>query len=309
MNPSICPICRNATHSPLTGNANNGTKNVDCQQCGNYTISDEAGEDADGILTENRALASAWLVHNRPAVFDQTHLELVRNGVARPSLTLRALSLLRWLGNKYPAGTRVSVGEIQTTGGVGANPLLPQSWSLNLAEAMFMFYKVLIEELQYVSQLDINHVQISPKGWIALEGRPNSESSVAFVAMWFSEEVQALFVSVIDPAIRDAGFEPLRIDGKEHNNKIDDEIVASIRSARFVVADYTGERGGVYYEAGFAHGLGLPVVFMAKEGTPIHFDTRQYNTIFWKEEDFEDARERLKNRILATLGRGPKASN
>ena len=81
---------------------------------------------------------------------------------------------------------------------------------------------------------------------------------------------------------------------------------SSIRSARFVVADYTGARGGVYYEAGFAHGLGLPVVFMAKEGTTIHFDTRQYNTIFWKAEDLADARERLKNRILATLGRGPK---
>ena len=166
-----------------------------------------------------------------------------------------------------------------------------------------------IEELQYVSPAQTNIVQISPKGWIALEGQANAVSSVGFVAMWFSDEVRELFNNVIDPAIRDAGYEPLRIDSIEHNNKIDDEIVASIRSARFVVADYTGERGGVYYEAGFAHGLGLPVVFMAKEGTAIHFDTRQYNTIFWKAEDFADARERLKNRILATLGRGPKTSN
>ena len=272
-------------------------------------ISDQAGEDADGIHTDHRALASAWLAHNRPAVFDQTHLELVRHGVPRPSLVLRALSLLRWLANKYPAGTPFNVGEIGSRGGVGANPLLPQSWSFNLAEAMFVFHKVLVEELQYVSLAHSNNYQISPKGWIALEGQPNSASSVGFVAMWFSDEVQELFDDVIDPAIRDAGYEPLRIDGKEHNNKIDDEIIASIRSARFVVADYTANRGGVYYEAGFAHGLGLPVIFMARKNQKIHFDTCQYNTIFWEAAELPKARRELTNRILATISRGSLRSN
>ena len=59
-------------------------------------------------------------------------------------------------------------------------------------------------------------------------------------------------------------------------------------------------------EAGFAHGLGLPVIFMCREGDELHFDIRQYNCIFWKLEDLVDAGERLKNRLLATLGQGPK---
>jgi hypothetical protein len=111
---------------------------------------------------------------------------------------------------------------------------------------------------------------------------------------------------VIEPATRAAGYEPLRIDSKQHNGKIDDEIMASIRASRFVVSDFTGNRGGVYYEAGFAHGLGLPVIFMCREGDELHFDIRQYNCIFWKPENFEDAQSQLKNRILATLGQGPK---
>ena len=41
------------------------------------------------------------------------------------------------------------------------------------------------------------------------------------------------------PAIRDAGYEPVRIDQQEHVNKIDDEIIAEIHRARFVVADFT----------------------------------------------------------------------
>jgi hypothetical protein len=54
----------------------------------------------------------------------------------------------------------------------------------------------------------------------------------------------------LQKGISDAGFEPLRINMKEHVNKICDEIIAEIRRSRFVVADYTGQRGGVYYEAG-----------------------------------------------------------
>jgi hypothetical protein len=81
--------------------------------------------------------------------------------------------------------------------------------------------------------------------------------------------------------------------------------MASISGSRFVVADFTGSRGGVYYEAGFADGLDLPVIFMCREGDELHFDIRQYNCIFWKTDGLADARERLKNRILATLGQGP----
>ena len=70
---------------------------------------------------------------------------------------------------------------------------------------------------------------------------------------------------VLNCGIEDAGYEAVRIDEKEHTNKIDDEIIAEIRRSRFVVADFTqgkdGARGGVYYEAGFAHGLGIEVIF------------------------------------------------
>ncbi|MDQ0562299.1 hypothetical protein QO004_004104 [Rhizobium mesoamericanum] len=67
----------------------------------------------------------------------------------------------------------------------------------------------------------------------------SSSSSQAFVAMWFGSEVAAAYNEGIAPAIKDAGYEPMRIDQKEHNNKIDDEIIAEIRRSRFVIADFT----------------------------------------------------------------------
>ena len=127
--------------------------------------------------------------------------------------------------------------------------------------------------------------------------------------MWFDESMNEVYEMGIDPAVRHAGYSPVRIDRKEHANKIDDEIIAEIRRARFVVADFThgkeGVRGGVYYEAGFAQGLDIPVIFSCREDMikELHFDTRQYNHIAWN--DPEELRDRLLKRITALLGDGP----
>ena len=128
--------------------------------------------------------------------------------------------------------------------------------------------------------------------------------------MWFHDSTDNAFAQGIEPAIAEAGYQPLRIDQKEHVNRIDDEIVAEIRRSRFVVADFThgkdGARGGVYHEAGFAHGLNLPVIFTCKKDPEItlHFDTDHYNHIF--RTTTAELREKLKNRILAVIGEGPE---
>ena len=123
--------------------------------------------------------------------------------------------------------------------------------------------------------------------------------------MWFDDSMDEAFEKGIEPAITEAGFRPLRVDRKEHVNKIDDEIIAELRRSRFLVADFThgedGARGGVYYEAGFAHGLNLPVIFTCRKDMmkKLHFDTNHYNHIEWTTP--ADLREKLKNRILAVI--------
>ena len=94
------------------------------------------------------------------------------------------------------------------------------------------------------------------------------DSSQAFVAMWFDDSIIEAYKQGVEKGIKEAGYKPLRIDQKEHINKIDDEIIAEIRRSRFLIADFTqgpdGARGGVYYEAGFAAGLGIPVIYTCK---------------------------------------------
>ncbi len=138
----------------------------------------------------------------------------------------------------------------------------------------------------------------------------NPDSSQCFVAMWFDNSMDDVYEKGFRAAIAAAGYTPLHIDRKpDLIGKIDDEIIAEIRRSRFVVADFThgdgGARGGVYYEAGFAHGLDLPVIFTCRKEMidETHFDTRQFNHILW--ENPEDLRKQLTDRILAAIGQGP----
>ena len=156
------------------------------------------------------------------------------------------------------------------------------------------------------------------KGWPTVDGynrieerRINVDASQAFVAMWFDSSMDETYDNGIEPAIKKAGYKPLKINQKEHVNKIDDEIIAELRRSRFLVADFThgedGARGGVYYEAGFAHGLNLPVIFTCRKDAveTLHFDTNHYNHIVWTTP--AELHEKLKNRILAVIGEGPEA--
>ena len=177
------------------------------------------------------------------------------------------------------------------------NSLESQGWLSPDRQAMgYLGYGITVEGYSYLAEID----------------HAVTDSAQAFVAMWFGESMDEVWEKGFRPAIREAGYEALRIDRKEHLNKVDDEIIAEIRRSRFLVADFTqgetGPRGGVYYEAGFAHGLNIPVVFTCRKDAleKIHFDTRQYPHIVWKTP--EELRDSLAKRISAVLGDGPLKS-
>ena len=118
---------------------------------------------------------------------------------------------------------------------------------------------------------------------------------------------------------RKAGYISVRIDKKDHLEKIDDKIIAEIRRSKFLVVDLTegapvttkdgatkgGTRGSVYYEAGFAYGLDIPVIYTRRRAShnKVPFDIRQYACIFW--DTPEELKSKLAQRISARFGDGP----
>jgi nucleoside 2-deoxyribosyltransferase len=84
-----------------------------------------------------------------------------------------------------------------------------------------------------------------------------------------------------------------------------DRVLGGIRLAPFVIADFTGHRNGVYLEAGFARGLGIPVIHTCLEDQldEAHFDTKQLNHVLWSTP--EELCLKLYHRIMSTIGQGP----
>lgn len=140
------------------------------------------------------------------------------------------------------------------------------------------------------------------EGWTRAHSyeKQRSASKTAFVAMDFSPTMQSAREE-IRKAIKASGYDPVFIDLKEHINQIVPEILYEIKKSRFLVADFTNQRGGVYYEAGYAEGLGIPVIAMCRndDSVNVHFDLRQKNTIFWS--NVNEIQERLIRRISATV--------
>jgi nucleoside 2-deoxyribosyltransferase len=184
----------------------------------------------------------------------------------------------------------------------------------------------------------ISHFFIDQKGFERLRELQGVDSNVGFVAMWFNPEMLTVYEQAIQPAIEyieegasEPRFRAVRVDNVEHVNDINDEIVAQIRRSRFMVSDLTGYRGGVYFEAGFAYGLGMPVIYtcrkdwcdedqlkddagkiveflkdsknrpvqVRKEG--VHFDLAHRNRIEWEIDKLDEFKVKLENRIKAVI--------
>ena len=280
---------------------------------GRYAISRRASslinQDPGSFDTHFKARLTSWLLEQRrlgnpyPRVDDATLQQVKdREGLSvheRSDRLLKAISLrTRYLGQIHAVGH-----EPQSLF------FMAHSESVNSKELKFLLSYLVGQHLLELNRSARHILTVQGHTRLAeLEGT-NTDSNLAFVAMWFDPSMERAFQEGIKPGVEDAGYEPVRIDRKEHNNKIDDEIIAKLKRARFVVADFTqgnsGARGGVYYEAGFAHGLGIPVMFCCQEDykDKVHFDTRQYNHILWREPT--ELRDALARRISAVIGDGP----
>jgi hypothetical protein len=321
-----CPICGLAATENYTG-----VHHADCIRCGDYIISAEAAALLDGVPFGDRQAAniSGYIRENRGMMISASSLPFLRS-LRAPSVAERATKLLALLANKNPIiGQEIQLPSFINYSEVLSRAARPQEMNEHAAQELrdlldplaitssqepaevdFLIRTYLAAEEQFITTEDLGGsllVIITSRGWKHLDMKPAGTTNVGFVAMWYAKDMDVLWELAFYPAITAAGYVPSRIDKKEHNNKIDDEIIASIRASKFVVADFTGQRGGVYYEAGFAQGLGKPVIWTIRQDDlkNVHFDTRQFNHIPWESSKLVDFKLALQRRIEANFGRGP----
>lgn len=187
---------------------------------------------------------------------------------------------------------------------------------------LVLFWCENIEEFNVLlsKAIELNHLKLKFDGMsdkeyiITYDGKEfvenlglDNNSNKVFMAFYFSPEMKEKFEPTIKMAVSDASqgkLEAVRVSSftTDHDTKIDDELIGMIKSSKAVIADFTGNRTAVYYEAGFAMGLGIPVIWTCKKDDvdKLSFDTRQYPHIIWENEDdlYNQVVNRLKAKIL-----------
>jgi nucleoside 2-deoxyribosyltransferase len=287
-----CYICR----IPVEEIGNADPKQVDCPRCGKYTITETACSMLTGnpLLSESQVgCASGW-VREHTDVEISSEVARSLKGLRPPSPAVKGEKLLVALARLYPTpGEQISLpfpilsSLLSRRMGHPSSSTFPgdeakvvaltgASWAANSKELWFLLVDYLTDSQKYVLRVGQGDkiFKISPDGWAHLAAS-NPNSKIGFIAMWFQKELEPVHLA-IESGIRAAGYDPKRIDRVEHNNRIDDEIIAWIRRSKFVVADFTGSRGGVYFESGYALGMGLPVIWLCREDDlpNVHFDSQ-----------------------------------
>lgn len=277
---------------------------------GKYAIYDLARDLVETLDRGARARLTTWLVDQRLLGNQCPKItrEIVEYAKAKRPLRAdeRAERLLKMIA--YDTKNISSPVQYRTDDGQ------VYAWSESVTAEDVYYLLGYLKKMSWIDSFssvgEIVSCRVSVEGYNHLaDSGANTISSQAFVAMWFDSSMNDAFENGIKPAIESAGYRPLRIDHKPDVNKIDDEIIDEIRRSRFLVADFThgdeGARGGVYFEAGFAHGLCIPVIYTCRKDMvdKLHFDTRQYAHIVWQNP--EELRDGLRKRILARIGKGP----
>jgi len=300
-----CPLCNQ--EAEVRSILERDIKQVRCERCGRFDITDELQQILPRLESRHLIAGVTREMSERrsdPLILQRANIEQLRKlAPANKDVSDKSRRLLLALARR----TRVP-GKVERVALTRDYPLAYAQDSDELRYYLRHLAELKLARITEAAGVVWDFV-LTPKGWdeVSRAEVPNLQSERCFVAMWFDRQMDSAYHSGIQPALEDdCGYTAIRVDEQEYVGKVDDRIIAEIRESRFVVADVTGQRQGVYYEAGYAQGMGLPIIWTCREDEigDVHFDTRQQNHIVWS--DPADLRERLKNRIRAVIGRGPR---
>ncbi len=219
---------------------------------------------------------------------------------------IQAMNLVRYIGDQV-SGSGEPIRE------------LPNNIDSIMGSPSEQFASQLVKELGERGLISIGHtatfingrtefliVNLTLEGWEQYEAerRGQSDGNYGFLAMQFGDlELNTFVKEVLKPTVRGVGYELLDMNDASRAGVIDNIMRVKIRDSKFVIADLTHDNNGAYWEAGYAEGLGKPVIFICEkkkfDAQKTHFDTNHCTTVPWSRDDDEG----FKQRLTATLRR------
>jgi hypothetical protein len=317
-----CPIC--GTSSANAGDFQ-GLTQVECRRCGSWLLRGVSPQVAFRMLEGKLGNWDQRSIHLRSRLSHLVRRQQPNNG----SMVLVSLDDIEtWrLEDPLPSPSEQLDELVLLTGDYQPSPAEPakftpervSAWigntiTRNLADAGLGWLLI-----QLAARTLIEHrtvipgempLQLTMAGWDRYQSlkRAMTVSRVAFMAMQFGDvELNRVVDDCFKPAVNRAWFDLRVLTDRQGAGSIDDQLRVALRTSRFVLTDLSHGNNGAYWEAGFAEGLGRPVIYTCKKlvwddpMTKPHFDTNHLVTIIWEPERLEDAANRLTATIRATL--------
>ena len=296
MNCDICSL-DSARHVDTVGT----TVEVECPRCGRYKHTSVSYMSLMWAPNEKRPIISSWIWEQNQAGIIPTitadNLSTILSSQPLPFFEKAKRLLLYMADESRRLGQPIAIGDLRI------GPMLQTFDSGDIS-----FVATFLEQQNWAQRpTGSPDFRVTGPGFVKADElrRVAPTSNQGFVAMSFDKTLDSAWHKGFAPAIRAAGYRPFRIDGKDFVGGITDEIMSEIRRSKFVIADYTGQANGVYFEAGFALRLGLTLIptCRAEEVAKLHFDIKHLNTLLWNAP--QEIEKQLATRIRAVVGMGP----
>jgi hypothetical protein len=244
---------------------------------------------------------------------DSDLLRSIVENTENPTPPEQVDNLIAWLGSTQgDPGTRVDVTP-KAIAAVGALDNTGLGFVVSEAKRHGLI-NTEIKVVQGLGRPSIDYVispmQLTIEGWQRFDdlSRARTTSRNAFMAMPFGDpDLDRHYSEHFQPTVSATGFTLKRLDEEQPAGLIDDRLRVEIRQSRFLISDLTHRNPGAYWEAGYAEGLGKPVIYTCRKDVfedkrlGPHFDTNHHLIVIWEPDGLAKAMSKLKNTIRATL--------
>ncbi len=277
-----------------------------CNVCGPIGYSHEAWDDFDVIIGRDsdrmRRAALAHLLSNADREGEQKfyflnreQLSAGRETLSLPTPSVQRLNFIRMIGDHVLKEGQPFRQSPDTVARVGAfsneafqalhGQLQHDKGLIRVSDNERRFDEIRGKELWFSS------FDLTLDGWDLYEAEKRGQEAghYGFVALQFGQPILDSFLNAIGPGIlKETGYELKDVREFSRAGIIDNIMRDQIRNAAFVVADLTHGNKGAYWEAGYAEGLGKPVIYICERAafnaadTRPHFDTNHCTTIMWE---------------------------
>ena len=288
----------------------------DCDRCGSFALSGSAEVDLPEQLDQvplRRSLMSHTL--RRMQQPDGAHLHIIRTDDLPsfwrqdrlPTPQQQADALIFWTGDHQPAIFEFAEIAAPALAALIGLQIAPRGDGGGLG---WLFDQLKDRNLFKNTDRGSGRIglMLTMDGWEKYEDLrvKHPESRTAFMAMKFNDiELGRVVAECFKPAVSRAGFTLRLLTDEQPAGLIDNQLRAAIIGSRFLISDLTYGNQGAYWEAGFAEGLGLPVIYTCKAASwaasKTHFDTNHMVTIVWDPGNLMTASNELTATIRATL--------